>query len=291
MNPAWSRCFLVCLMLTAALAGCASIQVGDGDMFRRSTASVPADWLARAEPLAAPRRLERLQFHSDDGVALGGLFMRHPQARATVLYFQGGGNHIQRDAAWLAALGGDLPVHVMVWDYRGMGLSAGEGGTSRMMVDAYAAVAEARRQAGAELPLVYWGYSMGTLVSAHLANQHAPDALILEGTLTNAQEWAANQVPWFGKPFVSIRLADTVRAYDNRQALQWFRRPVLMLVGGQDEVSPPGFTRAIVQQMRHPQCATVVVAPRAGHGGIHRQEEARGALRSFVDGLGTGTSC
>ena len=291
MNPVSPRVLFSCLLLAAALAGCASIDVRDGDMFRRFTAPVPADWLARAEPLAAPRQVERLQFQSDDGVALGGLFMRHPQARATVLYFQGAGNHIQRDAAGLAALGGDLPVHVMVWDYRGMGLSAGEGGTGRMLADARAAVAEARRQAGAAVPLVYWGYSMGTLVSAHLANQHAPDALILEGTLTNAQDWADNQVPWYGKPFVSIRLADTVRAYDNRQSLQPFRRPVLMLVGGQDEVSPPSFTRAIVQQMRHPQCATVVEAPRADHGNIHRQDEVRGALRRLIDGLGDKTGC
>jgi pimeloyl-ACP methyl ester carboxylesterase len=291
MPSTFPRLLCSCLLLAAALAGCASIEVRDGDMFRRSTAPVPADWLAQVEPLAAPRKVERLQFRSDDGVALGGLFMRHPQARATVLYFQGGGNHIQRDAAWLAALGGDLPVHVMVWDYRGTGLSAGEGGTSLLLADAQAAAAEARRQGGAGVPLVYWGYSMGTLVGAHLAQQHAPDALILEGTLTNAQDWADNQVPWYGKPFVSIRLADTVRAYDNRQALQPLRRPVLMLVGGRDEVSPPRFTRAIVQQMRHPQCATVVEAPRAGHGGIHRHDEARSALRRFVDGLGKQPGC
>ncbi|QPF71669.1 hypothetical protein G8A07_01150 [Roseateles sp. DAIF2] len=279
------------LLAVTALAGCQSIEVKDGDMFRRSGATPPADWLARAQPLAAPRQVERLQFGSEDGVTLGGLFLRHPRAVATVLYFQGAGNHVQKDASWLATLAGELPVHLMVWDYRGTGLSAGEGGTARLLADARAAAAEARRQGGADLPLVYWGYSLGTLVGAHLAQDLAPDALILEGALTNAQYWADNKVPWYGRPFVSVHLADTVRAYDNRQALQRLRRPTLMLVGGQDPVTPPRFARAIVERMQHPQCATLVEAPRAGHGGIHRHVESRAALQRFLDELKDKAGC
>ena len=260
-------------------------------MFRRTKAVSPAALAAQMQPLAAPSQVETVSFQGKDGVQLGGLFLRHPQAQATVVYFQGGGNHISKDAAWLAKLAADLPVHVMVWDYRGMGLSGGEGGTAHVLDDAQAAAAEARLRGGAQLPLVYWGYSMGTLISAHLSRQLPPDALILEGTLTNAQDWAENKVPWYGKAFVSIELAGGVKAFDNRVALRQHQRPTLMLMGGRDDITPPRFSREVLKQMQHPQCVTLVEAPQAGHGGIHDHRVSRVALQGFVQQLKVGQGC
>lgn len=281
----------LCLSLALGLSACQTLSVQDGDMFRRTKAASPASLVAQMQPLAAPRQVEVLSFQGKDGTQLGGMFLRHPQAQATVIYFQGGGNHLSKDSLWLAKLAADLPVHVMVWDYRGMGLSAGEGGTAHMLDDAASAAAEARLRAGAQLPLVYWGYSMGTLVSARLSQQLPPDALILEGTLTNAQDWAENRVPWYGKPFVSIELAGGVKALDNRVALRQHQRPTLMLVGGRDDVTPPRFTRAVLQQMQHPQCVTLSEAPEARHGGIHTHAESRAALQRFIQQVKPGGSC
>ena len=106
--------------------------VQDGDMFRRSAASAPQDWSTQLQNLSLPRQVSTVQFKGQDGTALGGVFFKHAQAKATVLYFQGGGNHVQKDFRWLATLAADLPVNVLVWDYRGMGLSEGTGGTAHM---------------------------------------------------------------------------------------------------------------------------------------------------------------
>ena len=276
---------LLSLAALALLPGCQTrvFSVQDGDMFRRSAASAPQDWSTQLQNLSLPRQVSTVQFKGQDGTALGGVFFKHPQAKATVLYFQGGGNHVQKDFRWLATLAADLPVNVLVWDYRGMGLSEGTGGTAHMATDSLAAAKLARQLGGEEQPLVYWGYSMGTLISSHLARIDPPDALILEGTLTTAQDWADNQVPWFAKPFVGVDLAATVRAFDNREALQGLRRPVLLLSGGKDDVTPPRFTKDVVAHMSQPQCATVVESPMAGHGGIHRQPQAREALRRFFE--------
>lgn len=279
------------LLWAVGLTACQTLSVQDGDMFRRTQAQAPEALVAQMKPLAVPRRVEALRFPSKDGVLLGGMFLQHPEARATVLYFQGGGNHISQSAHWLARLAKDLPVNVMVWDYRGMGLSGGQGGTVHLLDDSVAAAAEARRRGGAHLPLVYWGYSMGTLISAHLAQQAVPDALILEGTLTNAQDWAENKVPWYAKPFVKIDLAGSVKTFDNRQALRQHQRPTLVLVGGRDEVTPPRFTQAVLSQMQHPQCVTVVEAPESGHGGIHTHAASREALSKFIGSVRPGQGC
>jgi pimeloyl-ACP methyl ester carboxylesterase len=50
---------------------------------------------------------------------------------------------------------------------------------------------------------------------------------------------------------VRIELEDSVRRYDNREALRQLRTPTLLLVGSEDQVSPPAFTRSLAQSMSH----------------------------------------
>jgi|GEM_PF-1671398 len=268
------------------LAACASVDVNDADLFVRHQQPMEAGWLAQAQARAAESGagLEQVQFRSADGTLLGGLFLRQPGARLTAVYFQGAGNIVQRSYPALLRDASQLPLNALFWDYRGMGLSEGVGGTPQLMSDAQAAVREARRLSGEALPLAYWGFSLGTLVSAHLARELPPDALLLEGALTTAQAWAENQVPWYAKPFVSIRLADTVRGYDNHQALRELRRPTLMLVGSQDPASPPAFTRSLAQAMQHrDSCLHMVEVPEVAHGGALRKPEGLAAARAWLE--------
>lgn len=275
---------LAAAIATTALAGCANIEVQDGDMFRRSKSEAPADWLTKAREQAGDRfALEPVRFAGADGTELGGLFLRRPGAQTTVVYFQGGGNTVAKTWPYLLKQSAELPANVLFWDYRGMGLSGGTGGTPQMRNDARAAVQEARRLSGEALPVVYWGFSLGTVIGANLAQDLPPDALVLEGPITTAEEWARNKVPWYAKPFVQITLADTVRAYDNRVALADLRRPTLLLVGANDDTTPPAFARSIEQQIKARQCVTVVEVPEAGHGNSIDKPAGRGALLALIE--------
>lgn len=69
------------------------------------------------------------------------------------------------------------------------------------------------------------------------------DALILEGAGTNAQAYGDNQVPWFAKPFVRVKLDQELTFIDNRTALRAFHGPVLVIKSANDVQTPIGTTR------------------------------------------------
>ncbi|MDM4768396.1 alpha/beta hydrolase [Pelomonas sp. SE-A7] len=285
-TPTLRQRLLLLPLLAAALSACSTIEVKDSDLFVRSTRPIPDDWWSQAQTLASDKgaKLEQVRFQSADGTALGGLFLRQNGARVTAVYFQGGGNLVQRTYGGLIRQASSLPVNVLFWDYRGMGLSAGQGGTTHLIEDAQAAVREARRLSGESLPVVYWGFSLGTLVSSHLASVQPPDALLLEGTLTTAQDWAENQVPWYARPFVRIKLDDSVKSYDNHNALRALKAPTLMLVGSKDEVSPTSFTRSLEQAMQHrSSCLRVMEVAEVPHGGALYKPEAVQAAQALLE--------
>ncbi|MDT9000342.1 alpha/beta hydrolase [Paucibacter sp. APW11] len=274
------------LLATLTLSACVSVQVNEREIFSRNTAPAAEDWLSQAQAQAGATgaRLEQVRFQSADGTSLGGLFLRQPGARLTAVYFQGAGNIVQRSYPVLLRDASQLPVNVLFWDYRGMGLSEGVGSMQQLRDDTQAAVREARRLSGDNLPLAYWGFSLGTLVGAHLAAEAPPDALLLEGTLTSAQDWADNKVPWYAKPFVRIQIDDSVRGYDNRQALQKLRTPTLLLVGSEDQTSPPAFTRSLAQAMQYRgSCLRVLEVPGVAHGGTLRKPEGVAAARELLE--------
>lgn len=282
---------LLATLLVLSLSACTHINVQDGDMFRRGQAAPQDDWFGQAQAQASAAQLERISVKAEDGTLLSGVFVRKPGAQVTLVYFQGAGNTVQKTIKYLLKTSEALPAHLLLWDYRGMGLSEGQGGTPQLRSDASSIVAEARRLGGEALPLVYWGYSLGSLVSGHLSQDLPPQALILEGSLTNAQEWADQRVPWYATPFVTVTLADSVRAFDNRKALQDLQRPTLLLAGEKDETTPPRFSQDIVQHMQHKQCATLVLVPEVGHGGIAGRPQGQAAMLQAIKNAASGKSC
>ncbi|MBB4842818.1 pimeloyl-ACP methyl ester carboxylesterase [Paucibacter oligotrophus] len=280
-------------LLALGLSACTHIDVQDGDMFRRGQAAPQDDWFGQAQAQAqgSAAQLERFSIKAADGTLLNGVFVRKPGAQATLVYFQGAGNTIPKTIKGLLHTSAALPAHLLLWDYRGTGLSEGQGGTPQLRGDASAIVAEARRLGGEALPLVYWGYSLGSLVSGHLSQELPPQALILEGSLTNAQDWADQRVPWYATPFVTVTLADSVRAFDNRKALQDLQRPTLLLAGEKDETTPPRFSQDILQHMQHRQCATLVRVPGVGHGGIASTPLAQAAMIEAIKNASLRKAC
>ena len=89
------------------------------------------------------------------------------------------------------------------------------------------------------------------------------------------------------KTFLRAAAAAALAAAAGTASAQaWPSKPITMIIP-----FPPGGTLDVVGRMAQRQCAQVVESPMAGHGGIHRQPQAREALRRFIDGVRRPGSC
>lgn len=204
-------------------------------------------WLVRqAEPQLAffPTRGEDqtpasfgVQFTAHDVTTRDGERIRvwhlpRPDARAQIVYFHGNGGNL---SLWSDIL---VDVHrqrfdVVAFDYRGYGESSGRPSERGLYQDTDAVLAlvnaTLRRR---DLPLLYWGRSLGSTLAAYAASQHAPSGLILEAGFpsmravleTNPVLWVLS---WFASyEFPTVRWMSAVRA------------PSLVLHGDRDSVIP-----------------------------------------------------
>jgi pimeloyl-ACP methyl ester carboxylesterase len=122
-----------------------------------------------------------------DGERLRAWHLPRADALAQILYFHGNGGNL---SVWSDILAGiaQRGYDVIAVDYRGYGLSTGsptEPGLYRD-VDATLGILDGpiRRP---DLPLVYWGRSIGTALAAYAASRRAPGGVVLEAGFPNAR--------------------------------------------------------------------------------------------------------
>lgn len=284
--------------LALLLSGCVQFHVTEKQWLNKHTVDIAPDWLAQARA-QADGELETFTVPSSDGTTLNLVLLRKPEARALVVYFAGAGTVLPRSLGRLLDTYRDQPVNVLFHDYRGYGLSSGEPSLQGLHEDAHAvlqqakqlSVRDSRRENGQALPIIYHGFSLGSVVAAELSKREAPQGLILEGSATNVAEWADNSVPWWAWPFVRISIDPPLLAYDNVTATQSLRSPLLLITGDEDAVTPASFSRKIRDAHQYPSCVELQVIARVGHGGALRQPEGRTALRNFVERIDKAQRC
>lgn len=145
-----------------------------------------------------------------DGVLLRGWHLQHPQPRALLLYFLGNGDNVLAYAGQLHEIAHHFQLDVLALDYRGSGASTGAKSLLNLRADALRihdelALPLARQR---RLPLLAWGYSMGSMPAIHLAASRPLAGLgVLAGFSDFPDVRAGLQealVPWYARPFVRI---------------------------------------------------------------------------------------
>lgn len=138
-----------------------------------------------------------------------------------------------------------------LFDYPGYGDSPGQAGpeTLRQMNHAVAKYAEALVQSGR--PIILWGHSLGGFVCTDMISAFKRvDGLILETSARNAAVVAETVPPWFVKPFIRIKIAETLTQFDNVTALEGFEAPVLVLGARKDLTLPVRLSRELAKDLK-----------------------------------------
>ena len=221
---------------------------------------------------------------TDDDERLRAWHLPHATARAQVVYFHGNGGNL---ALWSDVLIGlwREQLDIIAVDYRGYGLSTGSPSERGLYRDVDATVRFARSDIRrAELPLIYWGRSLGTAMAAYAAATAPGDGVILEAGFPSMRAVVeSNPLLWLLSWFASYRFPTA----------DWMARvpqPALVLHGDRDSVIPYRLGQRLFDALPGPK--TLVTIP----GGDHNDPVPRvpetywRAVESFVASLSRTTA-
>ena len=241
---------LLPLMLAALVSAGCTFNVKESNIVFGRTVPVPdIDLVREANP---GFRVEQERMRTGDGEELYSLRFIRQGAVATVLYFGGNGYSIARMGGQTVDVYSGLPVNLVLVDHRGYGGSTGAASLPALMSDAVEVYDAVRADVGlGGLPVVVHGHSLGSFMAGRLADRRTLDALVLESTVTTAEAWTAylrSQQSWWIRALVwRVKPGETLRGLGNAGPVSRLDEPVLLVVGEDDDVTPPMFSRELYE--------------------------------------------
>jgi len=138
---------------------------------------------------------EEMRIRSPKGL-LYGLLWHAPNARGTILYSHGNGEDIEDSQKFVPQFI-DRGYNVLIWDYRGYGLSTGElGGQDSILADAESVYQWLLTEKSSK-NIVFYGRSLGSGFAVYLAHKHPGHKVLLEAAYDSLNAVAQDQYPIF----------------------------------------------------------------------------------------------
>ena len=217
---------------------------------------------------------KELSILSGDSIRLNALLFKSPDStRGLILYFHGNRHSIERWGRYASELT-SLGYDVLVFDYRGYGKSNGHPTEQGLYQDAEAVYAYARNKYP-ELPLVYYGRSLGTGVATYLAAKYPPQKLVLETPFDELK----NVVPSYFR--FMLHLIPLRHAFRNNERLPKINSPILILHGTNDHVVPLASALGLKPLLKPTDVFQII--PGGRHNNLTRFDEGKLALKAFLN--------
>lgn len=271
-----SRLFAL-LFATLLLSGCTSLIFQPMQMMVRTPADVGLAY-------------RDLYFEADDGPVLHGWFLPATDARGTVLLLHGNAENISTHLGsvwWLPAAG----YHVVLYDYRGYGLSSGEASLAGMLPDFEAAVRKTRQLPETQgKPLFVFGQSLGGAVAiSAVARSPQRDhiaGLIVEGAFADYRQITREKLAefWLTWPLqwpLSLTIDNRYRPLDDIRRISPI--PLLVIHGDADIIIPSHHATSLYEAAGEPR--ELWQLPGAAHIDAFTRPEYRQRLVDYLDKL------
>jgi uncharacterized protein len=188
-----------------------------------------------------------------------------------ILYFGGNAERIEANREAFARLFPGRSVYLVA--YRGYGASTGEPSEAAMVSDALALFDEVQRlHPGQGIALI--GRSLGSGVASQLAAQRPVTRLALITPFDSMVGAAKRHYPIFPVDWL------LEERYESANALRDFRRPLLIVHAGNDDVVPEVSTQRLIDALAQPPKVVRIVG--ADHNDISAAPQFTSALAEFL---------
>lgn len=235
-----------------------------------------AGTLVDVTPAAIGARFEDLRLPTGDGPTLHAWLVPAAESDRIVLFCHGNAGNISHRLDSIRIFR-NLGLDVLIFDYRGYGLSDGrpsEQGTYRDVEAAWSYLVDERGYDPDRV--ILFGRSMGAAVAAHLATRVQPGALILESAFTSVPDLAARHY-WY----LPVRLLSRF-GYATADYVRAVRAPTLVVHSPGDEIVPFAQGRRIFEQANEPKTFLEIVGDH-NTGFIMSGARYSDGLRRFID--------
>jgi fermentation-respiration switch protein FrsA (DUF1100 family) len=200
---------------------------------------------------------EDAYFSADDGTRLHGWYVPHDRPRAAILYCHGNAGNITHREGNLRALAA-RGMAVLLFDYRGYGLSEGRPSEQGVYRDAEAAYRHLVDEHGIDpARIIVFGRSLGAAVALDLALREPVAGLVMESAFENTSAMAKLQFP-------VLPIGWLLRSkFDNLGRIGGLVAPLFMVHGDRDTLVPMAQGRAVFDAAPEPKRFYVIEG--AGH--------------------------
>jgi hypothetical protein len=237
---------------------------------------------------------EDIYFKNGKGDKLHGWYFYLPHSRYTILLSHGNGGNIgaRKDTVSVLLSSG---VSVMIYDYRGYGISQGVPSVEGVCEDSLAAYDYLNKTRGVPAEnIVLYGESLGCAVTTHLSTQRPSGGIILQSGFASLSRIASEIFPLLAV-YPGRLLADP--PLDNVAIMKRPHPPLLVVHGSDDDVIPFDHAKTVFAAAAEPK--RFVELQSCGHNDICQVApgQYRHALTEFFHSLerrsqfanGTGT--
>lgn len=269
-----SKKLIALALLSLLISSCTTIKLTEKDAFDVKRTISPEYFKSGGF------ELEEVQIPTPDSLSLNGWFIKNPAAKGTILYFGGNGFVMVTSFHIIKAII-DQNVNLLVFDYRGYGQNDGTPTVAGLKSDGLAAYdfLVRKKQIRPE-NLIIHGHSLGSFIASFVASERAVAGLVLECPVTDAKDWTGRLVPWFLKPLVRFEIEPALLENSNAKRLAAIETPLLILAGGNDQITPPGMAEKLFQIAKSNDKQLKIISD-GGHNDLPQKEEYKVALAGF----------
>ena len=279
------------ISLLLSLAGCSAQLTQKGfiaqdDIMTSYSTEQWREWQLKYTAFELESILIKVAENTEEAVVLQGIFFDHPNSNEIIYFLQGNGMTVSSSMASVMESLIKLNKDIVIFDRRGTGASNGVATINNLITDASEQFDFIEQQLSPDKIIIH-GFSLGSFIAGQVAKEKTPDALILQGSATNVDEWIDARMPWYSKIFFSIEVDPEFYQVDNKVVLaKHYKNPLLIIAGENDQQAPAELSRRLyeVSQSTNKQ---LMVVDNADHSNMLDKSEEIVLYKQFLANLNT----
>lgn len=215
---------------------------------------------------------------------LEGLYLDNPHSEQLIFVIQGNGMQVKEGGIEMLHSLAPLGLDIVIFDRRGLGASSGQATIKNLASDANEQYKFIKAEFKTDKIIVH-GYSLGSFIATNLAKVQPIDALVLQGSATNVDDWIKAKTPWYIYPFLTVNIDPAFHTADNQVVVaEQYDRPLLIIAGEEDQQVPVALSKQLFNASQSKNKKLIVVEG-ADHGNMFKNMATTKTYLQFLASL------